>query len=73
MQKKNLADNIHALMNSFFKRTKGIKPLFLYLGDEEYERLQLYDGLFCPKRITKNIAFGMEIVKVSRDRFMEVG
>ena len=64
-------------MNSFFKRTKGIRPLFLYLGSEEYEKIQLYDGLFCPKKyrtqIAKNIIFGMEVVKVSRDHFMEVG
>lgn len=72
-----MINKIHTLMNAFFKKTKGMKPEFIYLGYKEFKKIELIDGLFCPVnhigKITKNSIFGMEPVLVNRDTFMEVG
>ena len=73
LKSKNIIDRIHTLMNQSFKETNGNRPVFLYLGDNELNLLELSEGLFCPVEYKETPLFGMEIVAVKRESFMEVG
>ena len=74
---KHIINKIHSKMNDYYDKTKE-RPMFLFVGDYQYDKIELSHGLFCPEEHRheahrENKLFGMEVVLVNRENFLQLG